>query len=278
MEPRDEGGTAGLTLDEAAILSEFGYDTRWTARVARRRGGPPRLARMVRMARAGRLPFRELPPPRWPGPSRVPRRAGAAPVVSLAAFLAVALLMLAFTTGAVVLLSRVTGPRGPHCARSMPWWAAAALVLVPLGALALLARWRGPLAMRGRGDGPEGVLPALLGLRAVPRWARGPACLPLLTLVPVYASQRAARIPAPGVLEFTTVLLLGLIALTVLNTGGPSCLVVLLAAWAGWAWCALRGPATAATLALLGVTLAVGAPYALVVRGRLRGTVTADRG
>jgi hypothetical protein len=271
---RDESGTAtGLTLDERAILSEFGYDARWTARVARRRGGPPRLARMVRLARAGRLPFRPLPPLRDPLPAA--RRPTAGPLVALGVLLAVAALMLAFTTGAVALLVPLTGRHAAGWSPAVPRWAAALLVLGPLTALDALARWRGPLALHGPEDGPGGLLPGLLGLRPVPLWARGPACLPLLTLVPLYAAQRAARVPAPAVLEFTAVLLLGLLALTTLATGGRLALAVLLAAWAGWAYAALRGPALPAALALLAVVLAVGAPGALLVGGRLRDLRTA---
>jgi hypothetical protein len=272
---RDEGATsAGLSADEAAILGEFGYDSRYVAKFARRRDGPRRLAEMVPLARAGLLPFRETPSPVSIASYRRPPAGSAALrgcLLSWLALVVVAALVVVLSVGAVVLLSRVQGERGAYYGTMMPWWAAALLVAVPLAVLDALARWRGPRAVWGEAGEHAGLLPSLLGLRPVPPGVQELACLPLLTLIPLCVAQQNARVPVIVPLELAAVLLLGACALTMVLIGGLVPVVALVAAWAGWAWIALRGPSGWATLALLGVTVVIGVPYCARMVRRVNG-------
>lgn len=271
----DEGRTAaGLTADEAAILGEFGYDSRYVAKLARRRGGPRRLAEMVPLARAGRLPFREV---RSSVPAAAYPRADAASeglrgcLLAWLVLIAVAVLVIVLSVGAVVLLSRLQGQRGAYYATMMPWWAAALLTALPLAALDGLARWRGPRAVWGPEHGDSEKLLAPLGLRRVPPGVQELACLPLLTLIPLCAAQQSAHVPVIVPLELAAVLLLGAVALVMVLIGGLLPVLTLVAAWAAWACVALRGPSGWATLGLLGVTLAVGVPYGARMAHRVNG-------
>lgn len=265
--------SAGLTADEAAILAEFGYDSRYVAKVARRRGGARRLAEMVPLARAGRLQFRELP---LSPPAAYPRADDAAPgprgrLPAALVLLAVAALVITLSVGGVVLLSLAQGERGAHYGTMMPWWAAALLTALPLAALDALARWRGPRVVWGNGEKDTGTLAAVLGLRRVPPGVQELACLPLLTLVPLCAAQQSARVPVIVPLELSVVLLLGTVALVMVMVGGLLPVLALVAAWAAWACLALREPSGWATLGLLCVTVAVGVPYAARLVQRVNG-------